>query len=811
MKPAAPVTRLRMKPPVWQPAVDSLSARAKASARRMTSLLRPDPRHRAPTRVDDALVAGIAAASAVGAALADCEPAGFGPADLVLCAGLGVATVLAGAKSRRWTWLWMAGAAAAAAPDLATAVPALVALGLALMGASVGGRSRALGALVAGLALQTLLRLDLADPHGLATLVAVAALLPLLVSGYKRSRRLTRRIVWIGILAFALFSVAAAVAQGIAVAQAESAVADGIDAAEAGFDAARDGEEQPAVIAFLQAAESFDQANGHLTQPWAWAGRFVPILGQHARAMSEITDAGTDLATTAAESAHSAPLDELEFRDGVLDLEQVAQFVDPVDQAAAALQAADEVVAQVDSPWLLAPLADRVDQFADEVGEARPQAELAQAGVAVAPGLFGGDEPRQYFLAFTTPAELRGLDGFMGNYGILTAEDGDLELARSEEIRVFEQQLRAIEAELRGPPDYVSRYEPFNLAHAPGDVTLSPDFPSVAEVIDGFHRQTLGGPLDGVILVDPYALEALLTFTGPIEIPDAPAPLTSENAAEFLLREQYVSFPDRASRKDFLSDAAEVTFDALTEGDIPGPRRVTSVLGPMVDQGRLAVYSFHDDEQAFFEQAGIDGAFPDAQGGDLIGITSQNTAHNKGDGFLRRSVDYRATVDPETGAVEATATVTLINDAPSSGLPEILIGVPRFPGFPVLPTGTNRMLLSLYSPLGLDGVRRGDLPLSVRSSEELGVNVYSRFVVVPPGSRATITFDLSGVVDLEDGYRLAVPHQPTINPDEITTEITTADGWSLDPVAGFEGSGRNIRASWTSETDRFLRAEVDES
>ena len=133
------------------------------------------------------------------------------------------------------------------------------------------------------------------------------------------------------------------------------------------------------------------------------------------------------------------------------------------------------------------PLADRVDEFAAEVDEALPQAEIASQGVAVAPGLFGGDGLRRYFVAFVTPAEQRGLGGFMGNFGILTADDGDLNLVRSDEILALQTPLAARGATVTAPPDYVARYGRFQPGVTPGDVTLSPDFPSV---LDG-HRRAL--------------------------------------------------------------------------------------------------------------------------------------------------------------------------------------------------------------------------------------------------------------------------------------------------------------------------------
>ena len=776
-------------------------------------LLPPDPPARPPTRVENLLVGAIAVGAGVGAAFAGGEATGWAPADIAWPVAFAVLAVLAGAKARRWTWLVATGVAAAAAPSLAVAAPALVGLAIAVANVAVGRRTRVVGAVAAGLAVQTLLRLELDEPFGTASLVALAALAPLLFTGFRRSRTRTRRIVVGAVATLLVLGVGLAALQAWAVVDARASVASGIDAARAGFEAARAGEEADAVEQFDAATADFEAANDALTTPWGLAGRAVPVLGQHARAMQEVTDAGATLSATAAQAAGDAPIEELQFVDGALDLAQVAEFGPPLAEAEAGLVAAETTVAEVDSGWLVPPLADRVDEFAAEVDEALPQAEIASEGVAVAPSLFGGEGLRRYFVAFVTPAEQRGMGGFMGNFGVLNADDGDLTLVRSDEIIALQDPLVARGGTVTAPADYVARYGRFQPGIRPGDVTLSPDFPSVSTVIGEIFPQSGGQALDGVILVDPIALEALLTFTGPITVTGYPTPLTSENAAEILLREQYVNFDDRADRKDFLEEASRLTFQALTSGDLPGPRRVSEVLGPMVDQGRLLMHSFDPEEQAFFEQIGLDGAFPDAGDGDLVAVTTQNSGHNKGDSFLTRSLDYRAEVDPDTGVVEATATVTLENAAPAGGLPDVLIGVTPTEGtagLPDLPPGTNRMYLSLYTPHAVASAEVDGVTLPLESQQELGVNVYAQYVTVPPGATVTVTFRLAGGVDLSEGYRLTVAGQATINPDQVSVSVGAAEPWALVPERGFEADGDGVSAGWTDSEDHVLTATLDE-
>jgi len=51
------------------------------------------------------------------------------------------------------------------------------------------------------------------------------------------------------------------------------------------------------------------------------------------------------------------------------------------------------------------------------------------------------------------------------------------------------------------------------------NVTMSPDMPSVALAASDMYLQSGGRPVDGVIVADPYALQAVVTLTGPLALP----------------------------------------------------------------------------------------------------------------------------------------------------------------------------------------------------------------------------------------------------------------------------------------------------
>ncbi len=765
-----------------------------------------------------AFVWAVAAFAAVGASLSGASPTGWFVGDVVWTCAFAVAVVLATARARRWSWLVLAGITATAAPGGVLLALSLVALLLAFLASAFDRQTPshgpAIGAVVGALCIQVLLRLDPLEPAGATALIAAGATLPVLISGYRRTARPVRRGILLGLGAVAVGALLAGVGLVFATLAARPDLTTGINRAQSGFDAARDGEGQVAARRLGRSAASFGTAHDTLTAPWALPARLFPVLGQQAAAVQMVSDQGAALAATASSAASDANIDDLRFEDGAIDLDLVASFEQPLREAEAALSAAADSVDEVQSPWLVQPLASRVGRFEREVDTALPDAQIAIQGVSLAPSLLGGDGPRHYFIAFLTPSENRSLGGFMGSFGELTATDGDLELTRSGSVEDIELPARANNATLSGPEEYLARYGRFRIPEYFGDAGLSPDMPSVGQVMSELYPQAGGQAVDGVITVDPVALQAMLTFTGPITLEGYPEPLTSENAADILLREQYLTFDERSDRKDFLEEATRKTFDALTTGDLPGPRQLTDVLGPVVDEGRLMVYASDAAEQSFIEDVGLDGAFPRARGGDLIGLATNNAANNKIDIFMERSIDYVAEYDPTTGEMSATATIEITNNAPASGLPDVILSSgDRIRGGDT-PLGTNGINLSFYSALQLeDATGRsalGEGPVSLNSEDEFGVKVYTGRFDIPAGQSITLELHLSGFVDAADVYRLVVANQPVVNPDRLSVSVTPLAGYT--PVASdtFQVSGSTASATVdTTDGDRRLRLHLD--
>ena len=377
-----------------------------------------------------------------------------------------------------------------------------------------------------------------------------------------------------------------------------------------------------------------------------------------------------------------------------------------------------------------------------------------------------------------TPVEARGI-GFPGNFAELTVKDGKMSLDRFGRGGELQARPGAPPRTISGPPDFLARYGRFEVASGVLNVSFSPDLPTVAQVYRELYPQAGGNPIDGVIRVDPIGLAALLRYTGPIEVPSAPKPLTAENAADFLLREQYVTFAGaNAERIDVLDDLGHATFDKLTKVDLPNPQQLARDLGPMVDGEHLSMSTYDAAEERLLDSTGVSAAVPSG-GGDQLGVVVNNIGGNKIDLFLQRDVDYQVDWNPTTGALDATATVSLHNTAPASGLPLDVIGNIvdlKSPDHSAPPVGTNRTYVSIYTPwIPTDSTLDGTAT-PFQLEDELGRKVTSVQLDIAAGQTRTIVVKLHGQLPAGGPYHLDLWRQPLVIDGVGRVRLRTPDG-----------------------------------
>ena len=637
-------------------------------------------------------------------------------------------------------------------------------------------RHRWVGAAIGAVLALVLSRLGAGPFHGSTTLFALVAATPMAVSALRRLPEGRARAIGAAAGMSAAAATLATLVFGLVALWSLGDVTDAIDASTEGFQLASDGEQEAAAGALERAESSFEAARSKVGGFWSFPARLVPVVGQHVRAVQVAASEGVSLTATAAEAAQAVDIDEIRIENGALDLAFLDDLAPVLSRVERAVARADDRLSDAQNPWLLPPIADRLERLTDELDDARPATETAAVAVRELPELLGRSGPVHWLVLTVTPAEARGIGGLVGNYLVIEADGGRLDIVGAGRNEDLNTALEAAGADLRGPDQYVERWGANTPQRFFQDVGLEPDLPSVAAVAADLYEQAAGLSIEGVVTLDPYAIEAILSVTGPVSVDGLR--LGESNVADFLLVDQYADFADdEDARVLALGSLVSAAFDAFTSGRLPGPRALVAAIGPAVEEDRLGAWWRAGGSAAeLIDIAGLDSRFPMPEGGDILGVVHQNAGQNKIDAYLQRSLDYR--VDVDDGNVAATATVRFTNTAPSSGLPDAVIGS-NDQGYPL---GTNVALVHLHTALDLVEVTLDGERISATRQEAFGGEAIGVQVEIPSGATVELVYTLAGRIDGD--YRLEIVQQPLVNDERVTVEATV-DGavvLSLDDV-----------------------------
>lgn len=720
----------------------------------------PTPRRRVrrESSVEVAAVPLLAVVAAVAAALAGCHPTGTPVVDPIYAALLAGTLVLAAGRASRGAILWL-GVVTAALCRSWLLVPGVCVLVLAFAGTGLRERKPALSALTAALAVNVVLRWPTVGFQGATALVAAAALGPILVSGARALSRRARRWAAVAALGVGTAVVVLVVPVAVAALLSRHQIQQGVSAADAALRRLSDGDTASAQQELRSASADFTVSSARLGAWWTAGARLVPVAAQQRQGLSTAAAVADTVSTFTGSQMSRLDYSRFRYQQGGIDLSQVQSVGQPLAAMDALYRRETTRLSRSTSGWQVPPLADNVAKLRRDLDRAVSATGTARLAVERAPSLLGANGPRRYFVAFLDPAESRGLGGLLVWYGVLTANDGHLKLSSDgEALKVGEELASAGGGHVTGLAEYMARYGRFGPQDSFIDAPYSPDLPTDTQVVSQLFGQAGGGPIDGMLVLDPASLQTLVSVTGPLEVPGL-GRLTGTNTADVLLRSQYTLYPgpgERSTREGALDAALHDAAERVSGGSLPGIRPLVQALGADVKRGDLLFWSVHPQDSRLLDATGLAGAFPSRDGGDLLSVVTQNAANNKLDAYLKSSVTDHVVYDPGTGRVDATVDVLLRNTASSTGLPAEVVGSYNGSG---LPQGTDLLWTTLYSPLRLSSVTVGGVAGSFPASAEFGVEAYSGYVKVPAGASVLSVFHLTGRVR-PGGYRLTVHDQP---------------------------------------------------
>ena len=617
---------------------------------------------------------------------------------------------------------------------------------------------------------------------GVSTAVAVLIVVSWLALATVRLNSEERRWLRLGVVAGGGVTVVVLLTFAVSALAARSNLTRGAREARAALKLIDQGDIDAAIALFDQSAAHLQSASGTLSAWWAAPSRAVPLVAQHRDAAVSLAKGASGITSEIRDILRATDYDSLKVTNGQIDLDAIRALSRPLGDLETALGQLQSLTSGERNPWLLPTVRGWLDELDRDAAKRQQQLDDIQEAIRVAPDMLGARGPRVYFVALTTPAEARGVGGLMGNWAEVTADQGRLTLSGFGRDRDLLLNAPSTPRLTGLDPEFLALYGQYVIADpatgsiGPGawqNATAAPHFPWVAEVLANLYPQSGGKQVDGVFLMDVYAISTLMQITGSVAVPSLGVDISPENALQYLLRDQYL-VEDLDSRVDLLETLARTTIDRVLAGSLPTPPKLAALMSPMARQHRLIGWARRPAEQQVLANANLSKELGAEDDWDLLSYTIYNGNGNKIDSYLEGTAAYDLSIDRQSRAATGTMTLTFRNAAPASGLPDYVIG-----NLVGLPRGTNRLILTLYSTLEFDSVASDDVEVSWSPGSERGLYTAAMELVIPPGATVTVVAGIGGTARPDTDYRIAVDQPPIAHPFETTLAI---NGKSLTPI-----------------------------
>jgi hypothetical protein len=382
-----------------------------------------------------------------------------------------------------------------------------------------------------------------------------------------------------------------------------------------------------------------------------------------------------------------------------------------------------------------------------------------------------GTGTHRYLILLANPGEERGGGGFIGAVGVVVFQDGQLVSSNFMPSSFSDTLVTNIPA-----PAPIREITGTNLVLADSD--WSPNFPTSAALAAEFYTRATGQPVDGVINVDPIALSDVLQVVGSVQVPPYPQVVSATNT---LLELNYIINIARPGDpgKAYLGPFGHAVVDAA----LKTPRSHWLALATALERGASEKHIVLDFDDAQLEQlvanAGIGGVLPQKPSGDALLVADSNLSGTKGDLFVTRRYNLRATVDSH-GHVQDRLTLTY-HDPPETA--------PANAALLVDSAGLYEDYIRVYLPPSAHfddlQVSENGAPAQSESPEDFGVEDNRQWVaydlILDVNATTTVTFLYDGpfaqvAPNSTVGYQLAWERQINALTWPISVEVQLPGG-----------------------------------
>ena len=260
--------------------------------------------------------------------------------------------------------------------------------------------------------------------------------------------------------------------------------------------------------------------------------------------------------------------------------------------------------------------------------------------------VLGHDQWQRYLLVFVNTNELRGGGGFMGTFGVLDIDRGQIK-------NLFIPAGGTYDVQGQLKPRVLSP-EPFHLINPRWEFQDSnwwPDFPTTAQKMQWFYENSWAQSVDGTIVLSSTLLERLLDVIGPIQMSEYGVTITSENfvaETQQIIKENNIE--DEPRPKQFLADLAPRLMDALFGVTAEQMPELLEHLQAGLNQKQMLLYFNDQDVEQVIDRLGWNGEVKQTLG-DYLMVVHTNLAGGKTDGVIDETIRHQVEVQPDRSLI----------------------------------------------------------------------------------------------------------------------------------------------------------------
>ncbi|MDD4902558.1 MAG: DUF4012 domain-containing protein [Patescibacteria group bacterium] len=455
---------------------------------------------------------------------------------------------------------------------------------------------------------------------------------------------------------------------------------------------------------------------------------------------------------------------------------------------------------KVEADGFLAPFQGQLKQAKSKLIEASKLLSEAALVSQLAPEFFGYPAKSTFLVLFENNTELRPTGGFLGTYGILQTENGDVARFDSHDIYHMDQPMEALHLLSIMPPDPIKKY--LNPTWYMRDANWSPDWPtSAAQIIWFYNKENnllpaknqindFNGDFNGVIAVTPEFVTSLLGLTGPITVNGEQ--FTKDNFTALL---QYKVEQDLAAqnvtswqRKEIIGKILAEMKTKLFNLDYSQWPAALAKVNEAVKQKNILAYLPDDYHEGLVASLGAGGEIKSVPG-DYLMLVDANMASLKTDAVMRRNINYQ--VRQKSDGLYADLKITYANTGKADWR-----------------TSDYKDYARIYLPEGSEITSATGFTVLDKTYDEFGKTVVPGLLNVRLGKSTTLNISYKLPANLADqfsqgNYQLYLQKQPGNMVQTVKVDVMAPTAIkSYNPVDGVNVNGYDIIWNSTLETDK---------